>query len=85
MDYPGTARRSGRREAGGPVGVPAYRVLIVSWMIWIQLLRSSLELAWTSTISGSFMPMLMRNNPFSSCATSLTISFFKEITVDFWS
>lgn len=63
----------------------AYMVFIVSWMICIQPLRSSLELAWTSTISGSFTPILIRNKPFSSWATSRTINFFREITVDFWS
>lgn len=63
----------------------SYMVCIVSWMICIQPLRSSLELAWTSTISGSLPPMLIRNKPFSSWATSRTISFFREITVDFWS
>lgn len=58
---------------------------MASWMSWIQVLRSSLELARTSIISGFSMPAVMRKRPRSSLATSLTISFWREMTVERWS
>lgn len=58
---------------------------MASWMSCIQVLRSSLELARTSIISGFSMPAVMRKRPRSSLATSLTISFWREITVERWS
>lgn len=58
---------------------------IASWMSCIQVLRSSLVLARTSIISGLAMPAVMRNRPRSSLATSLTISFWREMTVERWS
>src|SRR4029434_1851141 len=58
---------------------------MASWRSRIQLLRSSLERAWTSTISGLSVPAVMRNRPRSSLATSRTISLCREITVDRWS
>lgn len=58
---------------------------MASWMSCIQVLRSSRELAWTSTISGFAMPAVMRKRPRSSWATSRTISFCREITVARWS
>lgn len=51
----------------------------------IQALRSSLELASTSIISGFSMPAEMRKSPRSSLATSRTISFCSEMTVERWS
>lgn len=56
-----------------------------SWICLIQLLRSSLELVWTSYISGPADEALIRNIPLSSLATSLTMSFWREITEGFWS
>lgn len=58
---------------------------MASWMSCIQVLRSSRELAWTSTISGFAVPAVMRKRPRSSWATSRTISFCREITVARWS
>lgn len=55
---------------------------MASWMSCIQVLRSSFELARTSIISGFSMPAVMRKRPRSSLATSLTISFWREITVE---
>lgn len=49
------------------------------------MLRSSFELARTSIISGFSMPAVMRKRPRSSLATSLTISFWREMTVERWS
>lgn len=62
-----------------------YMDCMASWMSCIQVLRSSLELARTSIISGFSMPAVMRKRPRSSLATSLTISFWREITVERWS
>lgn len=56
-----------------------------SWIHLIQLLRSSLELVWTSYISGPAEEALIRNIPLSSLATSLTMSLWREITEGFWS
>lgn len=56
-----------------------------SWICLIQLLRSSLELVWTSYISGPADEALIRNIPLSSLATSLTMSLWREITEGFWS
>lgn len=58
---------------------------MASWMSCIQVLRSSFELARTSIISGFSMPAVMRKRPRSSLATSLTISFWSEMTVERWS
>lgn len=55
------------------------------WMSCIQVLRSSFEPARTSIISGFSMPVVMRKRPRSSLATSLTISFWREMTVQRWS
>lgn len=66
-------------------GGSTYMDCMVSWMSCIQVLRSSLELARTSIISGFSMPAVMRKRPRSSLATSLTISFCREITVERWS
>lgn len=52
------------------------------WMSCIQVLRSSLELARTSIISGFSMPAVMRKRPRSSLATSLMINFWREMTVE---
>lgn len=49
-------------------------------MCAIQLFRSSLEVVWISYISGSLEEAQIRNMAFSSWATSLTISFWREIT-----
>lgn len=49
-------------------------------MCVIQLFRSSLEVVWISYISGSLEEAQIRNMAFSSWATSLTISFCREIT-----
>ena len=49
-------------------------------MCAIHVFRSSLELVWISYISGSLEEAQMRNMAFSSWATSLTISFWREIT-----
>lgn len=46
----------------------------------IQVFRSSLEVVWISYISGSLEEAHIRNMAFSSWATSLTISFWREIT-----
>lgn len=46
----------------------------------IQVFRSSLEVVWISYISGSLEEAQMRNMAFSSWATSLTISFWREMT-----
>ena len=46
----------------------------------IQVFRSSLEVVWISYISGSLEEAQIRNMAFSSWATSLTISFWREIT-----
>ncbi len=56
-----------------------------SLMSLIQALRSSLEAACTSYISGPAEDALIRNMPLSSLATSRTISFWREITGGFWS
>lgn len=56
-----------------------------SWICLIQLLRSSLELVWTSYISGPVDEALIRNIPLSSLATSLTMSLWREIMEGFWS
>lgn len=66
-------------------GNPTHTDCMASWMSCIQVLRSSLELARTSIISGLAMPAVMRNRPRSSLATSLTISFCREMTVERWS
>lgn len=55
------------------------------WMSCIQVLRSSFELAKTSIISGFSVPAVMRKRPRSLLATSLTISFWREMTVERWS
>lgn len=62
-----------------------YMDCMASWMSCIQVLRSSFELARTSIISGFSMPAVMRKRPRSSLATSLTISFWREMTVERWS
>lgn len=49
-------------------------------MCAIQVFRSSLELVWILYISGSLEEAQMRNMAFSSWATSLTISFWREMT-----
>lgn len=49
-------------------------------MCAIQVFRSSLEVVWISYISGSLEEAQIRNMAFSSWATSLTISFWREIT-----
>lgn len=46
----------------------------------IQALRSSLEEVWILYISGSLEEAQMRNMAFSDWATSLTISFWREMT-----
>lgn len=58
---------------------------MASWISCIQVLRSSFELARTSIISGFSMPAVMRKRPRSLLATSLTISFWREMTVERWS
>lgn len=62
-----------------------YMDCIASCMSCIHVLRSSLELARTSIISGFSIPAVMRKRPRSSLATSLTISFWREMTVERWS
>lgn len=62
-----------------------YMDCMASWMSCIQVLRSSFELARTSIISGFSIPAVMRKRPRSSFATSLTISFWREMTVERWS
>lgn len=49
-------------------------------MCAIQAFRSSLEVVWILYISGSLEEAQMRNMAFSSWATSLTISFWREMT-----
>lgn len=49
-------------------------------MCVIQAFRSSLEVVWILYISGSLEEAQMRNMAFSSWATSLTISFWREMT-----
>lgn len=56
-----------------------------SLMSLIQVFRSSLDDVWTSYISGPAADALIRNIPFSSFATSRTISFCKAMTGGFWS
>lgn len=49
--------------------------------IWvIQVFLSSLEVVWISYISGSLEDAQIRNMALSACATSLTISFWREMT-----
>lgn len=46
----------------------------------IHEFRSSFEAVWISYISGSLEEAQIRNMAFSSWATSLTMSFWREIT-----
>lgn len=62
-----------------------YYLSTACWIRLIQLFRSSLELVWISYISGPADEALIRNIPLSSLATSLAISFWREITDGFWS
>lgn len=49
-------------------------------MFVIHVFLSSLEVVWILYISGSLEEAQIRNMAFSSWATSLTISFWREIT-----
>lgn len=64
---------------------PTHMDCMAVWMSCIQVLRSSLELARTSIISGFSVPAVMRKRPRSLLATSRTISFWREMTVERWS
>lgn len=49
-------------------------------MFVIHVFLSSLEVVWILYISGSLEEAQIKNMAFSSWATSLTISFWREIT-----
>lgn len=65
--------------------IPTHMDCTAVWMSCIQVLRSSLELARISINSGFSVPPVMRKKPHSLLATSLTISFWREMTVESWS
>lgn len=72
-------------EGRRPIRRASTHLSTASLISLIQAFRSSLLDVCTSYISGPAADALIRNMPFSSLATSRTISFCRAMTGGFWS